>query len=220
MVCVLDKIPLDTVKNSEGQHYIYLDVTDFQMVEVALKKAVEMFGEMRGLVVTAGITSAATVISRDSLPMDMDTAKAMIQVNLLGTMNCLVAASTLMSKNVRDSFSERGVIVTVGSIASRDTQGGTSVYAGTKAGVSTFTRVAARDLRRWGIRCICVAPGAFNTPMTSSLSKATQKRIESGFGFPARSGDPDEFAALVSHILANHFINGSVLEIDGGGRLL
>jgi NAD(P)-dependent dehydrogenase (short-subunit alcohol dehydrogenase family) len=77
----------------------------------------------------------------------------------------------------------------------------------------------ARDLERYGIRIVTIAPGAFITPMTSVMSKKTQESVSRDLLFPRRMGEPREFAQTVKWILECPYVNGETIRLSGGSRL-
>jgi NAD(P)-dependent dehydrogenase (short-subunit alcohol dehydrogenase family) len=114
---------------------------------------------------------------------------------------------------------ERGVVVNTASIAAFDGQIGQAAYAASKAGVSGLTLPLARDLAEHRIRVVCIAPGLFETPMLSGLPEAARASLGAQVPHPSRLGRPDEFAALVEHIIANPMLNGETIRLDGALRM-
>jgi NAD(P)-dependent dehydrogenase (short-subunit alcohol dehydrogenase family) len=142
-----------------------------------------------------------------------------IQINLIGTINCLRVAAAEMIGNAPDDEGERGVCISTASVAAYDGQIGQIGYAASKGGVASVTLPAARELARYGVRVAAIAPGLFDTPMVAGLPEAARASLAGTVPFPARLGRPEEYAALVEHIVANRMLNGEVIRLDGALRL-
>lgn len=118
-----------------------------------------------------------------------------------------------------DADGARGVIINTASVAYQDGQIGQVAYAASKGGVASMTLPAARELARFGIRVMTIAPGLFETGMSAGLTPEVRRSLEAGLPFPARMGTPDEYAMLVEHIVQNPLLNGEVIRIDNAVRL-
>ena len=138
-------------------------------------------------------------------------------VNPRGALRKLAAQA--MEANAPDAGGERGVIVNTASIAAYDGQIGQAAYGASKAGIVGLTLPAARELARIGVRVMTIAPGIFETPMVAGFSPELQQALAAQVPFPRRLGKPDEFAALVEHIILNPMLNGEVIRLDGALRL-
>ena len=194
------------------------DVTDESSVRNLIEVAQSRFGPISAVVNCAGILGAARIVGRDG-PHDLDLFTRVIQVNLIGTFNLLRLTADAMSSNDPNEQGERGVIITTSSVAAFEGQLGQAAYAASKGGVASMTLPAARELSKFGIRVVSIAPGVFLTPMMESAPAAVLKSLEQQIQFPARLGQPDEFAALAQHIMENPMINGSVIRLDGAMRM-
>ena len=124
-----------------------------------------------------------------------------------------------MAENRPDAEGERGVIVNTASVAAFDGQIGQAAYGASKAGVVGLTLPAARELARFGIRVMAIAPGIFETPMVAAFSPELKQSLAAQVPFPPRLGRPEEFAALVEHIIVNPMLNGEVIRLDGALRM-
>jgi NAD(P)-dependent dehydrogenase (short-subunit alcohol dehydrogenase family) len=124
-----------------------------------------------------------------------------------------------MAKNPPLASGERGVIINTASIAAFDGQIGQIAYAASKAGVAGMTLPAARDLSKAGVRVLTIAPGTFHTPMLGLLPEEQRQALAAGIPFPARLGDPKEYAALALHMIENAYLNGETVRIDGALRM-
>jgi NAD(P)-dependent dehydrogenase (short-subunit alcohol dehydrogenase family) len=141
-----------------------------------------------------------------------------IKLNLIGTFNVARLAASAMSQTEPSAGGERGVIVNTASIAAFDGQIGQVAYSASKGGVVGMTLPMARDLGVVGIRVMTIAPGSFDTPIFGFAGDAMKEGLTSIVPFPTRMGEPDEFAALVQHIVENQYLNGEVIRIDGAVR--
>lgn len=177
------------------------------------------FGPLRLAVNCAGIAPAARIVGRGG-PHDLALFERTLRVNLTGTFNVLrLAAQRMQALDPTAPDGERGLILNTASIAAEDGQVGQCAYAASKAGVIGLTLPAARELAKSGIRVVTIAPGLFETPMLAGLPEAAQAAIRALPPFPARLGQPEEFARLVLAIAANPLLNGSTLRFDSALRL-
>jgi NAD(P)-dependent dehydrogenase (short-subunit alcohol dehydrogenase family) len=203
-----------------AEHFIFCptDVTNESEVPAALAAAHDQFGPIRGVIICAGIIHSERILGREGL-CNLNAFRRVLEVNLVGTFNVLRLAAEAMHQNTLDDDGQRGVIVTTASIAADEGQIGQTAYAASKAGVAALTLPAARELGQLGIRVVSIAPGVFATPMMEQVSPERRAALEAQIPFPQRFGRPDEFAALVEHILANPMLNGSVIRLDAGLRM-
>jgi len=195
------------------------DVSDGPSAEAAIATARTAHGPARILVNCAGIAAAGRIVGRDG-PMPLAAFERVVRVNLVGTFNMIrLAAADMAALDPLDD-DERGVIVNTASIAAYEAQVGQSAYAASKAGVVGLTLTAARELAGLGIRVVSIAPGLFETPMVAALPPEVQQSLGDSVPYPARLGHPEEFAALVEHIAANHYLNGETIRLDGALRMV
>jgi NAD(P)-dependent dehydrogenase (short-subunit alcohol dehydrogenase family) len=195
------------------------DVTDADAVERAVAVARERHGTARIVVNCAGIGRAARIVDRDGKPMPLRQFKQVVEVNLIGSFNLLRLAAADMVPVDPLADGERGVIVLTASVAAYDGQIGQAAYSASKGGIVGLTLPAARELARYGVRVVAIAPGVFATPMLAGLPQAAQESLAANVPFPRRLGHPDEYAALVMHICANRMLNGEVIRLDGALRM-
>jgi NAD(P)-dependent dehydrogenase (short-subunit alcohol dehydrogenase family) len=196
---------------------VVTDVTDEGSVEHAIAEATKL-GELRIAVNTAGIGSPTKLVARDG-PTPLRSFAKVIEVNLLGTINVLRCAAGAMLENEPLGDQERGVCVNTASIAAYEGQVGQVAYAASKAGVVGLTLPVARELAGRGVRVVTIAPGLFETPMMAGLPQAAQESLAGTVPFPARLGDPAEYADLVEHIVTNPVLNGETIRLDGALRM-
>jgi len=193
------------------------DVRDEAGVGTAVELAVSL-APLRVAVCCAGILPAARVVGRDG-PHSLDRFRDVIEINLVGTFNTLRLAAAAMSDNPPDDDDSRGVVVMTASTAAYEGQVGQSAYAASKGGVAALTLTAARDLASRGIRVMSIAPGPMLTPMIAELDDEVQAVLAAHAVHPKRLGRPEEFAALVGHIVENPYLNGEVIRLDAAGRM-
>ena len=198
--------------------FLVTDVTDESQVAKAVAAARERFGGLHGAVSCAGIAPGERVLGKSG-PHRLDSFRRAVEINLVGTFNVLRLAAQAMEGNAPDAEGERGVIINTASIAAFDGQVGQAAYSASKAGVVGLTLPAARELARFGIRVMTIAPGIFETPMVAAFTPELQQALAAQIPFPPRLCKPDEFAALVEHIIVNPMLNGEVIRLDGALRM-
>ncbi len=194
------------------------DVSSEADGKAAVQLALDSFGHVHGLVNCAGVAPGEKVVGRDG-PHRLESFVRGITVNLIGTFNMLRLAADAMAKEEPDADGERGVIVNTASIAAFDGQIGQAAYAASKGGVAALTLPVARELARFGIRVVTIAPGIFETPMMAGLPQDVQDSLGKSVPFPSRLGRPSEYAGLVKHICENTMLNGEVIRLDGALRM-
>ena len=194
------------------------DVTDEASVRQAIDAAVSTFGPLRGAINCAGIGIALRVVGKEG-PHDLESFSRVIQVNLIGTFNVIRLAGMAMSTTEPLADGERGVIINTASVAAFDGQIGQAAYSASKGGVVAMTLPIARELARFGIRVVTIAPGLFDTPMLAGLPEEARKSLGQQTPFPTRLGQPSEFAALVKHIVENVMLNAETIRLDGALRM-
>ncbi len=214
-------VDLPTSRGSElaadhGLTYVPADVTD----EVGMARAVAAardLGPLRIAVCCAGVATAERAVGREG-PLPLDHFERVIAINLTGTFNTVrLAAAEMMTTEPVDG--ERGVIVMTASVAAFDGQIGQPAYAASKAAVAGMTLPLAREFAQNLIRVVSVAPGIFQTPMMAGLPQEAQDSLGSQVPHPSRLGRPDEYAALVRHIIENPMLNGETIRLDGAIRM-
>ncbi len=202
----------------ENARFLTTDVTSASDGEAAVRLALEAFGGLHGLVNCAGIGPPAKAVGRDG-PLPLDKFELIIRVNLSGTFNMIrLAAAAMMDQPAADN-GERGVIVNTASVAAFDGQIGQPAYSASKAGIVGMTLPLAREFARSGIRVVTIAPGLFMTPMMAGLPEEARASLGAQVPFPARLGQPEEFAALVESIVSNPMLNGETIRLDGAIRM-
>ena len=200
----------------EGAAFAPADVTDESAVTAALDVA-EGLGTLRVVVNCAGIATPGKVLGRGGV-LPLETFEHVVRVNLVGTFNVmrLAAARIAAADPVGE---ERGVLVCTASVAAFEGQIGQAAYSASKAGIAGMTLPVARELASSLIRVVSVAPGIFATPMLAGLPQDAQDSLGKQVPHPSRLGRPEEYAALVEHIVSNPMLNGETIRLDGAIRM-
>ncbi|MFV0375416.1 SDR family NAD(P)-dependent oxidoreductase [Microbacterium sp.] len=216
-------VDLDAVAGADaaadiGGAFAPADVTHPVQIDAAVAAAAAV-APLRVVVNCAGIAAAAKVLDRDGTPTPLVGFERVIHVNLLGTYNVISRAAAAIAQTEPTASGDRGVIVNTASVAAFDGQIGQPAYAASKGGVHAMTLPIARELARHSIRVCTIAPGIMRTPMLARLPEAAQASLGQQVPHPPRLGTPDEYAALVAHIVDNGYLNGETIRLDGGIRM-
>jgi NAD(P)-dependent dehydrogenase (short-subunit alcohol dehydrogenase family) len=222
------RVVIADLKEAEGQalardlgaaaRFVRTDVTDEASGRAAVAAAVEGHGGLHGLVNCAGIVHGEKVVGKEG-PHTLAGFARTININLVGMFNMIRLAADAMAKGAPNAEGERGVIVCTASVAAFDGQIGQAAYAASKAGIVGMTLPIARELARYGIRVMSIAPGIFETPMMSEVPPDIAAALGKMVPFPPRMGRPPEFASLVREIVGNVMLNGEVIRLDGAIRM-
>jgi NAD(P)-dependent dehydrogenase (short-subunit alcohol dehydrogenase family) len=194
------------------------DVTDEGSVQAALAAAKQHFGAVNAVINCAGIIGAGRVVGKEG-PYDLASFSRTIQVNLIGTFNVIRLSAVMMAGNTPNAEQERGVIINTASVAAFEGQIGQAAYSASKGGVVSMTLPIARELARFGVRVVTIAPGVFETAMMAGMTPAAQEALAAAVPFPPRLGRASEFADLAEHIMTNSMLNGTTIRLDGALRL-
>jgi NAD(P)-dependent dehydrogenase (short-subunit alcohol dehydrogenase family) len=210
----------ETLRQELGTSFAFIssDVTKESDAKAAIDTALNTFGHLHGLVNCAGIAPAEKVLGKDG-PHRLDSFVRIVNVNLIGTFNMIRLAAEAMARETPQEDGERGVIVNTASVAAYEGQIGQAAYAASKGGVVALTLPVARELARYGIRVVTIAPGIFETPMMAGFSQEVQDALGRNVPFPQRLGRPEEYAALVKQICENTMLNGETIRLDGALRM-
>jgi len=206
------------VAKEVGGFAVACDVTNADDTEKAVAAARERHGPARLAVACAGIGTAGRIVGRDG-PLALDEFRRTVEVNLIGSFNLLRLAAADMTGLGPLADGERGLIVLTASVAAFEGQIGQAAYAASKGGIVGLTLPAARELARYGVRVVAIAPGIFATPMLAGLPQNVQDSLAASVPFPARLGRPEEYAQTVLDLCRNLMINGSVVRLDGALRM-
>ncbi len=204
--------------DTDHAQFIQADVTSEQEIEQASRTAKKFNGGLNVTINCAGILAAGRVLGRER-SMALSDFNTAIQVNLAGSFNVAKSTAFLMQDNKKDADGQTGVIINTASIAAYEGQIGQAAYSASKAGIIGMTLPMARELTRFGIRVMTIAPGVFMTPMVAGMPDDIKAALGAAVPFPSRLGDPKEFAYTVHHIIENTYLNGSVIRLDGAIRL-
>ncbi len=219
-VAVLD-VNADAAKATAdriGGIAVVCDVSSSDAALSAIVRARDANGPARILVNCAGIGTSRRIVGRDG-PMPLEEFERTIKVNLIGTFNMMRLFAAEATKLDPLANGERGVVISVASVAAFEGQIGQAAYSSSKGGVAALTMPAAREFAQFGIRVNAIAPGIFATPMLRGLPEAAQQSLGAQVPFPSRLGEPAEFAALAMHIVENGYLNGEVIRLDGALRM-
>ncbi len=201
-----------------GGAFFPVNVSSEDSVAEALAGTVSAHGTPSVLVNCAGIAIGEKTVGKNG-PHRLESYRKVLDVNLVGTFNCIRLVAVEMEKNAPQADGERGVIINTASVAAYEGQIGQAAYAASKGGVVGMTLPVARDLMNAGIRCNTIAPGIFWTPMMAGMDQKVQDALAAMVPFPKRLGRPDEFASLAMEICRNTMINGAVIRLDGAIRM-
>src|SRR5882757_1906656 len=220
-VAVLDRAQSDgkDVASAIGAAFHEVDITDFAGTETVLQKAIDELGGLHVIVTTAGGGIAERTVKKDG-PHGLDSFRATIDLNLIGTFNISRLAAWHMSKQepVDDDAEERGVIINTASIAAFEGQIGQLAYTASKAAIAGMCLTMARDLGSLGIRVLAIAPSLFATGLTKGIPDEFATALTKDAAFPKRLGKPEEYAKLALAIVDNPMLNGQCLRLDAGQR--
>lgn len=221
-VCVVDvsEAQANAVAKEIGPAALPLvvDVTNEDQVKESVAKTIATFGKINVNVNCAGIAIATRTLSKKG-PHNLAQFSKVLNVNTVGTFNCLRLTAEAMQNNEADKDGLRGVIINTASVAAYDGQIGQAAYAASKAAIVGMTLPVARDLSSVGIRVNTIAPGLFMTPMLAGLPEKVQQELASTVPCPKRLGNPDEYAQLAQSIIENSMLNGETIRLDGALRM-
>lgn len=206
------------VAKDVGGRFAKTDVTQEADVKQAVRTAVEEFGTLSGAVNCAGVGMAMRILGKSG-PHSLEVFSTVISINLVGTFNVIRLSSEEIAKADPGPDGERGVIINTASVAAFDGQIGQAAYSASKGGIVGMTLPIARELARFGIRVMSIAPGIFDTPMLALLPEKARQSLGQQVPFPNRLGNPSEYAALAIHIIENPMLNGEVIRLDGAIRM-
>jgi NAD(P)-dependent dehydrogenase (short-subunit alcohol dehydrogenase family) len=198
--------------------YLKTDVSNEAGVSANVEAAKEFLGGLNAAINCAGILGAGRVLGKDG-PMPLSQFQTTVMVNLVGSFNVAKAAAAVMQNNEAGDDGERGVIVNTASVAAYEGQIGQAAYSASKGGVVGMTLPMARELSRFGIRVMTIAPRVFWTPMVDGMPESVPQSLAATIPFPSRLGRPEEFADLVAYILGCRYLNGETIRLDGATRL-
>ena len=201
-----------------GGVFCNCDVTSEESVNAAMEETKEALGVGRILVNCAGTGIAIKTSSRgEAHPLDQ--FQRIININLIGTFNCIRLATTAMIELEPMAHGERGVVINTASVAAYDGQIGQAAYSASKGGIVGMTLPVARDLADKGIRVCTIAPGIFETPLLGTLPDDVRQSLANAVPFPQKLGQPSEYAQLARQIVENVMLNAETIRLDGAIRM-
>jgi len=198
--------------------FVELDVTVKDSCKAAIAATVDKFKTLNGVINCAGVGSAFTTIDKKGEPHSEKFWDFVTKINLYGTFYCATEGAAAMAKLPADEEGNRGVIINVASVAAFEGQRGQLAYSASKGAVVGMTLPMARDLSRYGIRCMCIAPGIIDTPLMQSAAPKVKEGLLGQVAGPKRFGRAEEFAQLATSIIDNGYLNGETIRMDGGIR--
>ncbi|MGH1457691.1 MAG: SDR family NAD(P)-dependent oxidoreductase [Paracoccaceae bacterium] len=208
----------EAVAGEIGGMAVKVDVSDASAVGTAIAQICDTIGTPRIAINCAGIGVAARIVGRES-KLSIEAFEKVVKVNLFGTYNVMSHAAAKMAQLEPLADGERGVVINTSSVAYQDGQLGQAAYAASKGGIAALCLPAAREFAQSGIRVMAIAPGLFHTPMMEGLPEEVAAKITANIPFPARLGQPQEYALLAEQIVTNPFLNGTTIRLDGAVRL-
>ena len=204
--------------------FFRVDVSETESITKAVEDTlvwVQQTGkELGGVIAAAGVSTPAKIIDRHGDPLDLGGFDFVMNINVRGSIDLIRQVLPHLSKvEPQGPDGERGVIVLVSSSAAFDGQTGQVAYAASKGAIASLTLPLTRDLARYAIRVVTIAPSLFDSGMTALMSDKVRSSLTRVMEFPLRPGKPEEFASLVRHGVENVMLNGVVLRLDGGMRM-
>jgi len=226
-VAVLDISPMPSSYSLQSRLlYIEMDITKVEQVESAVEQVAAWSkstgAHLGGVINGAGIAMAEMTVNLRGKAHSTQLWDKVIGVNLTGTFHLtrLVAKHLITVPREQGPDGERGVIIMISSTVAYEGQAGQIAYAASKGAIRSMTLPMARDLARYGVRVVSIAPGPFKTPMTAQFAQSMTDRLErDAVLFPKRYGTSTEFAGTVRFILEIPYINGETYKLTGGTRV-
>lgn len=208
----------------ERSKFFEVDVSDTDSIAKAIEGTVEWVKktnkQIGGVIAGAGVGMPGLIIDKKNEPLPIASIDFVLNINLRGTLDLIRQALPYMTTATPEGpDEERGVIIMIASSAAFDGQMGQVAYAASKGAVASLTLPLARDLSKYGIRAVTIAPALFDSNMTKMMSKKVKQSLENAMEFPKRAGQPEEFARLVRDSVENSMLNGTVLRLDGAMRM-
>jgi NAD(P)-dependent dehydrogenase (short-subunit alcohol dehydrogenase family) len=210
------------VADSVDGAFAHVDVTKTDDI-IAATELAKTLGPIRALVNCAGTGWAARTVGRGGYETahDLDAFRRVLEINAVGTFDCIRIVATAMAQTEPLADGERGAIVNTASLAAFDGQIGQASYSASKGAIVGMTLPVARDLAAVGVRVCTIAPGLIDTPIygEGEGSEAFKAKLARDVLFPHRLGRAPEFASLAVELLANSYMNAETIRIDAGARL-
>jgi NAD(P)-dependent dehydrogenase (short-subunit alcohol dehydrogenase family) len=204
--------------------FFEVDVSDTDSIANAISGTVvwvkETGKEIGGVIAGAGVGMPGLIIDKHNEPLSISSIDFVLNINLRGTLDLIRQALPYMTTAKPDGpDGERGVIIMIASSAAFDGQMGQVAYAASKGAVASLTLPLARDLSKYGIRAVTIAPALFDSNMTKMMGAKVKQSLTNAMEFPKRAGQPEEFAKTVRDSVENSMLNGTVIRLDGAMRM-
>lgn len=204
--------------------FVVCDVSDTASIASAVDAAAAWVKEtgkpLGGIIPAAGVGHPGLILDKQLRPVSLESVDFVLSINLRGTLDLVRQLLPHLAAAAPDGpDKERGVVVMVASAAAFEGQMGQVAYAASKGAVASMTLPMARDLSRFGIRVVTIAPSMFESNMTAHMSDKVRTGLQKAMEFPARPGQPEEFASLVRQTIENVMLNGVVIRLDGATRM-
>lgn len=198
--------------------FVQVDVSSEESIKSLMEQTVAHFGAIHIVVNCAGIINATPIVSSRGVASSAEFLRV-FNINVVGTFNVSkYAAQQMMKQSFLNEAKEKGVIINVASVAGFEGQRGQVIYGGSKGAIIGMTLPMARDLGKYGIRVMTLAPGVFITPMGKGLNPKIQKTLEDQTAL-GRLGVAREFGDAVVSLVVNSYMTGTTVRLDGGIRL-
>lgn len=209
----------EKVAKAVDGYAVCCDVADDKAVTTAIVDVVNHYGAIHVNINCAGIATAGRVVGKEG-PMALSKFQRTIEVNLVGTFNVLrCCTAQMIQQESLNEDGERGVVINTASVAAFDGQLGQAAYSASKGGIVSMALPIAREMSKFGVRVMTIAPGVIETPMMASMPDTVRQSLEATVPFPKRLGAPQEFAAVSQHIIENAYLNASVIRLDAALRM-
>jgi 3-hydroxyacyl-CoA dehydrogenase/3-hydroxy-2-methylbutyryl-CoA dehydrogenase len=202
----------------ERAAFVRTDVTDEDAVRDAVAAATAA-APLWATISCAGTGWPQQTYHHKKGPHPLQPFETVLKINLFGTFNALRFSAEAMAQNEPNAEGERGVLVNTASVAAFDGQIGQVAYSASKGGIVGMTLPVARDLARYGIRCVTIAPGLMDTPLLAALPDDAKASLGAQVPFPPRLGRPDEYADMAAYVLTQPLLNGETIRLDGAIRM-
>jgi len=223
ILCDIQKPKGEEVAAALGSNatFVHTDVTSETEVENAVGVTKSLHNKLDVIVNCAGTSAAFQVYNFNKRqPHLLSDFIRIFTVNCAGSFNVLRLGIGLMGDNKPDEDGYKGVIINTSSFAADDGHTAQVAYAASVGAINSMTLPLCRDLGKHGIRVCTIAPGLFETPMTSPFPEKVRTFLNHTSQFPHRFGKPEEFAHCVAMVIENKMLNGTIIRLDGGMRLI
>jgi 3-hydroxyacyl-CoA dehydrogenase / 3-hydroxy-2-methylbutyryl-CoA dehydrogenase len=207
------------LQSRENVLFQQVNLVDAPSIQSGIAETLNAFGGIHVLVNCAGVVSAEKTLDKQGKAPSLDALTRTLHVNLIGAFSLASLVAQAMANNAPDDDGQRGVIINTASVAAWDGQTGQTAYAASKAGLVGMTLPMARDLSRYGIRVMTIAPGIFDTPMMHHIAEEYRQPLVEMVQNPKRFGKPSEYAHLCVSIVENNYLNAETIRLDGGIRM-